>query len=62
MNLILYLYRQSARLLALASITGALGGLASAGLVILINRGLANPQQLPELALGFFSGCASACC
>ncbi|MBB3239095.1 putative ATP-binding cassette transporter [Pseudomonas sp. Tn43] len=57
MNLILYLYRQSARLLALASITGALGGLASAGLVILINRGLANPQQLPELALGFFGLC-----
>ncbi|MBF8669936.1 cyclic peptide export ABC transporter [Pseudomonas putida] len=58
MNLILYLYRQSARLLALASITGALGGLASAGLVILINRGLANPQQLPSLALAFFGLCA----
>lgn len=58
MNLIVYLYRQSARLLTLASVTGALGGLASAGLVILINRGLANPQELPGLALGFFGLCA----
>ncbi|MFC6690951.1 hypothetical protein ACFQD2_07785 [Pseudomonas lini] len=61
MNLILYLYRQSARLLALASITGALGGLASAGLVILINRGLANPSNCQNWPWGF-SGCASACC
>lgn len=59
MNLISYLYRQSRRLLLLATVAGALGGLAGAGLVALINSGLADTTRLPDLALPFFGLCAA---
>lgn len=59
MNLISYLYRQSWRLLLLAIMTGALGGLAGAGLVALINHGLTDTARLPSLALPFFGLCAA---
>ena len=59
MNLLAYLYRQSAALLLLATVAGALGGLAGAGLVAVINRGLADPRQLPTLGFVFFGLCGA---
>lgn len=59
MNLLGYLYRQSWRLLLLATVTGTLGGLAGAGLVALINHGLVEPQRLATLGLAFFGLCGA---
>jgi putative pyoverdin transport system ATP-binding/permease protein len=59
MNLIGYLYRQSWRLLLLAVVAGALGGLAGAGMVALINQGLAEPHRLGSLGLAFFGLCGA---
>ncbi len=57
MNLINYLYRQSWRLLLLATITGAIGGLSSAALVVVINKGIHAPEQFGLLGLAFFGLC-----
>lgn len=59
MILLGYLYRQSRRLLLLATVAGALAGLAGAGLVALINQGLAEPQRLATLGLAFFGLCGA---
>lgn len=59
MNLLGHLYRQSWRLLLLATVAGALGGLAGAGLVALINQGLAEPKRLATLGLAFFGLCGA---
>ena len=59
MNLLVYLHRQSWRLLLLATVAGALSGLAGAGLVAVINQGLAEPQRLATLGMAFFGLCAA---
>lgn len=59
MNLLTTLYRQSRSLLLFAIVAGAVGGLAGAGLVAVINRGLAEPAHLPSLAWAFFGLCGA---
>lgn len=58
MSLFRYLLRHSWRLLLLAIVLGAVSGLASAGLVMLINHGIHAPDELGSLGLTFLGMCA----
>lgn len=57
MNLISYLYRQSWRLLALATFCGVVSGLCGAGVVGLINKGVTGGMELWLSGLLFFGLC-----
>ncbi len=56
MSLICFLYRNSWRLLMLSVITGLISGLASAGIIALINSALDASQRTVGLGLSFLSG------
>ena len=58
MSLLRYMMRQSWPLLLVATILGAISGLASAGVVMVINQAIATPDQLDRLGLAFFGLCA----
>jgi len=57
-SLFRYLIRHSRQLLLLAIFLGSLSGLASAGLVVLINRGIHTPAAIGGLGLAFLGLCA----
>lgn len=57
MNLLNYLYRQSWKLLLLATFAGAVAGLSGAALVAVINKGINAPDQLWQIGLVFFGLC-----
>lgn len=57
MSLLRYMIGQSWRLLLLATVLGALSGAASAGVVMLINRGIAEPDALDRLGPAFLGLC-----
>lgn len=48
---------RSWRLLALATLTGMVGGLSGAGLMMVVNRGLSGSGDLAQLAVAFFGLC-----
>lgn len=58
MKIARYLFRQSWPLVVFATVTGALSGLASAGLVAIINKGLNEPERIVVLGWTFFGLCA----
>lgn len=57
MNLLKYLYRQSWKLLLLATIAGAVAGLSGAALIAVINKGINAPDRLWQFGLTFFGLC-----
>lgn len=57
MSLVRYLWRQSRSLALLATIAGAVSGLASSALVTVIHRGIAAPSDLTWLGLAFAGLC-----
>ncbi len=58
MNVITYLYRQSPRLLLIATLTSLIGGLASAGMATLVSRSITPGASLLFNACAFFALCA----
>jgi putative ATP-binding cassette transporter len=58
MNVILYLYRQSPRLMLLATLASMIGGLASAGMATVTSRSIAPNASLIFNACAFFALCA----
>ncbi|WP_416398939.1 cyclic peptide export ABC transporter [Allohahella sp. A8] len=59
MNMLRYLYQQSWRLVLFATITGAISGLASAGLVAVINKGISADAEIASLGWTFVALCAA---
>lgn len=57
MNLLSYLYRQSWRLMTLATVTGIIGGLSGAALIAVISKGIDEVGQLSTLAWMFLALC-----
>ena len=57
MNLLKYLYRQSWKLLLLATVAGAVAGLSGAALIAVINKGINAPDRLWQFGLTFFGLC-----
>jgi putative ATP-binding cassette transporter len=58
MNVLQSLYRQSPRLLLLATLTSLVGGLASAGMAAVVSRSIAPGTALAANACAFFALCA----
>ena len=58
MNLLSYLYRQSWRLLLLATVFGTISGLCGAGVVALIGKGVKGDGDIWLSGLAFFGLCA----
>lgn len=57
MNLIKYLYQQSWQMLLLGMFTAICSGVCAAGLVAVINNGIADSGRLPMFAAAFFGLC-----
>ena len=57
MNLLFYLYRQSWRLLMVATVTGLIGGLSGAALIAVITKVIDGAGELSTLAWIFFGLC-----
>ncbi|SHM78789.1 putative ATP-binding cassette transporter [Duganella sacchari] len=57
MNLLTYLYRQSRRLLTIATVAGSIGGVAGAALVAVISKGVSGKESPSALAWSFFGLC-----
>src|SRR5438046_2779643 len=57
MILITYLYRQSWKLLLLATVTSIIGGLSAAALAAVISKWVGTPGENPALAGVFFGLC-----
>ena len=57
MNLLFYLYRQSWRLLMVATVTGLIGGLSGAALIAVITKVIDGAGELSTLAWVFFGLC-----
>ncbi|MDN7749303.1 cyclic peptide export ABC transporter [Burkholderia gladioli] len=58
MKVLMYLYRQSPRLMVLVTLTSLIGGLASAGMATVTSRSIAPGTSLLGNALAFFGLCA----
>ena len=56
MSLIRFLYRNSWRLVMLSMVAGLISGLASAGIIALINSALEESQRTVALGLSFLGG------